>query len=220
MNTPSRIRPHSPYPGAPAYQSAQGAAGAQPYPGAYGAPAGPGYEPADRPADPYGAHGGYAPAFNSAPPVPVAPPPAPAPQFNLPQLGPPYGQVAPFQPLPSYPQQPPAAQAPPRPAPPAGPPGPQHRAMLVVDGTGRQFDLRTGANVIGRGSESDLQLLDQGVSRKHINIDFDGSFATIYDLGSTNGTSVNGHHVASQLLRHGDVIRVGHTKLVFQQDYM
>jgi pSer/pThr/pTyr-binding forkhead associated (FHA) protein len=53
-----------------------------------------------------------------------------------------------------------------------------------------------------------------------VNIDFDGSFATIYDLGSTNGTSVNGHQVASQLLRHGDVVRIGHTKLVFQQDAM
>jgi pSer/pThr/pTyr-binding forkhead associated (FHA) protein len=91
--------------------------------------------------------------------------------------------------------------------------------VVIVDGTGRQFELRHGGNIVGRGSESDLQLLDQGVSRKHVNIDFDGSFATVYDLGSTNGTSVNGHHVASQLLRHGDVIRVGHTKLVFQQDF-
>ena len=97
---------------------------------------------------------------------------------------------------------------------------PQPHAALVVDGTGRQFDLRVGGNIVGRGSESDLQLLDQGVSRKHVNIDYDGSFATIYDLGSTNGTSVNGHHVTSQLLRHGDVVRVGHTKLVFQQDFV
>jgi pSer/pThr/pTyr-binding forkhead associated (FHA) protein len=146
------------------------------------------------------------------PPTQAAPPASG--QFNLPQMGPPYGQVAPFQPLPSYPQQPQNVQAPP-----IQNQGPQHRAMVIVDGTGRQFELQHGGNIIGRGSESDLQLLDQGVSRKHVNIDFDGSFATVYDLGSTNGTSVNGHHVASQLLRHGDVIRVGHTKLVFQQDW-
>ncbi len=40
--------------------------------------------------------------------------------------------------------------------------------------------------------------------------------ATVHDLGSTNGTTVNGHQVGSQLLRHGDVLRLGHTKLVFQ----
>jgi pSer/pThr/pTyr-binding forkhead associated (FHA) protein len=152
------------------------------------------------------------------PPTQAAPAAPPA-QFNIPQMGPPYGQVAPFQPLPSYPQQPAAQSGPPVQAPPNQNHGPQHRAMVIVDGTGRQFELQHGGNIVGRGSESDLQLLDQGVSRKHVNIDFDGSFATVYDLGSTNGTSVNGHHVASQLLRHGDVIRVGHTKLVFQQDW-
>jgi hypothetical protein len=93
-------------------------------------------------------------------------------------------------------------------------------AAVVIDGTGHRHELRTGSNVIGRGTDSDLQLLDQGVSRKHVNVEFDGSFATVYDLGSTNGTEVNGHPVGSQLLRHGDVIRIGHTKLVFQQEHM
>jgi pSer/pThr/pTyr-binding forkhead associated (FHA) protein len=41
--------------------------------------------------------------------------------------------------------------------------------------------------------------------------------AVAYDLGSTNGTSINGHGVQSQQLQHGDVIRVGHTRLVYQQ---
>jgi len=103
----------------------------------------------------------------------------------------------------------------------APPPPAQPRELhtaLIVDGTGRRFDLRRGGNIIGRGSESDLQLLDQGVSRKHMNVEFDGAYATVHDLGSTNGTTVNGHPVGSQVLRHGDVVRVGHTKLVFQQD--
>ena len=72
--------------------------------------------------------------------------------------------------------------------------------------------------VLGRGTDADLQLLDQGVSRRHLDIQFDGNFATAYDLGSTNGTAVNGHEVGSQVLRHGDVIRLGHTRLVFHQD--
>ena len=89
---------------------------------------------------------------------------------------------------------------------------------MVVDETNQRFDLRVGSNVVGRGTDADLQLLDQGISRRHLDIQFDGNFATAYDLGSTNGTSVNGHEVGSQLLRHGDVVRVGHTRLVFHQE--
>lgn len=106
-----------------------------------------------------------------------------------------------------------AQQAPPR--------EPQRRggtAMLIVDQTNRRFDLRTGSNIVGRGTDSDLQLLDQGISRRHLDVQYDGHYATAYDLGSTNGTTVNGHEISSQVLRHGDVIRVGHTRIVFHQD--
>jgi Protein of unknown function (DUF3662)/FHA domain len=107
-----------------------------------------------------------------------------------------------------------------QPGPPAGPPPGivPGRAALVVDSTGQRFDLRQGSNVIGRGSDSDLQLLDQGVSRRHLDVQYDGQRATIYDLGSTNGTTVNGHEVGSHMLRHGDVVRLGHTRMVFQQE--
>jgi pSer/pThr/pTyr-binding forkhead associated (FHA) protein len=89
---------------------------------------------------------------------------------------------------------------------------------VLVDQTNERFVLRMGSNIVGRGSDADLQLLDQGISRRHLDIQFDGNFATVYDLGSTNGTAVNGHEVGSQVLRHGDVIRLGHTRLVFHQD--
>jgi Protein of unknown function (DUF3662)/FHA domain len=125
----------------------------------------------------------------------------------------------PMAPPPQPPQQPqpgPGFQAPP----PSYPP-PAHRptaAMLIVDQTNQRFDLRPGSNVLGRGTECDLQLLDQGISRRHLDVQYDGNFATAYDLGSTNGTTVNGHEISSQLLRHGDVIRVGHTRIVFHQE--
>jgi pSer/pThr/pTyr-binding forkhead associated (FHA) protein len=90
--------------------------------------------------------------------------------------------------------------------------------MLIVDQTNRRFDLRVGSNIIGRGTDSDLQLLDQGISRRHLDVQFDGNVATAYDLGSTNGSTVNGHEISSQVLRHGDVIRVGHTRIVFHQE--
>ena len=116
-----------------------------------------------------------------------------------------------------------APSVPPQPGAYRPPPGAAPRrasAAVVVDGTNRRFDLQMGRNLIGRGTDADLQLLDQGVSRRHAEVQWDGSFATVYDLGSTNGTSVNGHDVASHVLRHGDVIRLGHTKLVFQQEHV
>lgn len=118
----------------------------------------------------------------------------------------------------------PASAPPPSPYAPSAPPAPQppqrHRAAatVVVDQTNQRYELRVGNNIVGRGMDADLQLLDQGISRRHLDIQFDGSSATVYDLGSTNGTSVNGHEVGSQVLRHGDVVRLGHTRLVFQQD--
>jgi hypothetical protein len=120
--------------------------------------------------------------------------------------GPPPPQAQ--QPPPGYHQGPPPYQQPRRPG----------SAMLIVDQTNRRFDLRIGSNIVGRGTDSDLQLLDQGISRRHLDVQFDGHYATAYDLGSTNGTTVNGHEISSQVLRHGDVIRVGHTRIVFHQD--
>ncbi len=108
-------------------------------------------------------------------------------------------------------------RAPPPPYVPAQPPR-QARASFVVDSTNQRYELRHGSNVIGRGSDSDLQLLDQGVSRRHVDVQYDGQRATVYDLGSTNGTTVNGHEIGSHVLRHGDVVRLGHTRMVFNQD--
>ena len=142
------------------------------------------------------------------------------PSYQQPFAGPPPAYAPPaFQP-PLAPQAPaPQNYGPP----PQGYPAPAQQrrgpvAMLIVDQSNRRFDLRTGSNVVGRGSESDLQLLDQGISRRHLDIQYDGNHATAYDLGSTNGTTVNGHEISSQLLRHGDVIRVGHTRIVFHQE--
>jgi hypothetical protein len=136
----------------------------------------------------------------------------------------PYG--APAGPPPGFGAPPPSPYSAPagRPAPqspaPMGSPGERRRASatVVVDETGQRYDLRMGSNILGRGSDSDLQLLDQGVSRRHLDIQFDGENATAYDLGSTNGTTINGHEVGSQILRHGDVLRLGHTRVVFHQE--
>jgi hypothetical protein len=138
-----------------------------------------------------------------------APPPAPS-ATPSPAGGPPFRPASP-QATEQYPPQrhetPPPPQLPRR-----------ISASLVVDQTDQRHELRLGSNVVGRGSDADLQLLDQGVSRRHLDVQYDGTYATVYDLGSTNGTAVNGHEVGSQVLRHGDVIRIGHSRLVFHQE--
>ena len=95
-------------------------------------------------------------------------------------------------------------------------PGVTH--VLVVDGPGTKHVLTAGRNVIGRGTEADIRLPDTGVSRKHVDVVLDGGTATAEDLGSTNGTLVNGRRITRQALSDGDVIRIGHSVLVYRQD--
>ncbi|GHE09682.1 FhaA domain-containing protein [Klenkia taihuensis] len=95
-------------------------------------------------------------------------------------------------------------------------PGVTH--VLVVDGPGTRHVLGAGSNVIGRGTEADIRLPDTGVSRKHVDVVLEGPVASVQDLGSTNGTLVNGRRVGRQPLSDGDVIRIGHSVLVYRQD--
>ena len=92
------------------------------------------------------------------------------------------------------------------------------RHLLTVDGSQQWLELHVGSNVVGRGQDADLRLPDTGVSRRHIDIRFDGQGAVLHDLGSTNGTTVNGHRAQSWQLQHGDVVRLGHTVLVYRQE--
>ncbi|MGX7677336.1 FhaA domain-containing protein [Jatrophihabitans sp. DSM 45814] len=152
--------------------------------------------------------GEYVEPYGSAPiGYPASAPPAYAPP------APPLYEPTGYQANPPPPAQP-VYQAPV----PEPPRRPAFRAHIIVDDTSETHVLRPGSNIIGRGQDTDLQLLDQGVSRRHIDLHLGDGRAVLYDLGSTNGTSVNGHSVQSQQLQHGDVIRVGHTRLVFQQD--
>jgi len=88
--------------------------------------------------------------------------------------------------------------------------------LTIDDGSNRSFDLHGGTTVIGRGQESDFRLPDTGVSRRHLEINWDGHIATLSDLGSTNGTTVNGNPVQTWQLSDGDVIRIGHSTLVYR----
>jgi hypothetical protein len=98
------------------------------------------------------------------------------------------------------------------------PPGPrQLSAMLTLDdGSNRGYQLTQGSNVVGRGQDAQFRLPDTGVSRRHLEITWDGQIAMLADLGSTNGTTVNGTPVQTWQLADGDVVRVGHSSLLFR----
>jgi DNA-binding winged helix-turn-helix (wHTH) protein len=80
------------------------------------------------------------------------------------------------------------------------------------------FLLVKGENVLGREDGLAVRLDAPGVSRRHARILLQEDGATLEDLGSKNGTFVEGARVASpRLLRDGDVVRLGvHVKLVFR----
>jgi hypothetical protein len=99
-----------------------------------------------------------------------------------------------------------------------GRPGTRTSHVLVVDGPGTKHVLEQGSNVLGRGTEADVRLPDTGVSRKHADVQLHGNTVVVEDLGSTNGTLVNGRRVGRQDLADGDVIRIGHSVLVYRQD--
>ncbi|PRZ42789.1 pSer/pThr/pTyr-binding forkhead associated (FHA) protein [Antricoccus suffuscus] len=104
---------------------------------------------------------------------------------------------------------------------PAAPPSPAPAAyqhLIVVDGPNTKHVLKNGKNVIGRGSAADIQITDTGVSRLHAQVVVDQQGADVQDLQSTNGTHVNGRKVSSQRLTHGDVIRLGHSVLVYRYE--
>jgi len=83
---------------------------------------------------------------------------------------------------------------------------------------GQPFHLDKDEIFIGRDLANDLVVEDPEVSRRHARVFVQGNAYLIEDLGSTNGTSVNGQRLtAAAFLRAGDVITLGeHTHLVFE----
>jgi len=86
--------------------------------------------------------------------------------------------------------------------------------VLVVNGVA--FPLREGRNVIGRDPDAQIRLDSAAVSRRHAAIMITGDDAVLQDLGSRNGTHVNGEKLeAARPLRAGDEIRIAQFAIRF-----
>jgi pSer/pThr/pTyr-binding forkhead associated (FHA) protein len=84
---------------------------------------------------------------------------------------------------------------------------------VTLDGRAHRITSRTF--VIGRSRECDLTLTDGNASRRHAEIVQEADTYVVVDLGSTNGTELNGKRITREELTDGDRITVGATDLVF-----
>jgi eukaryotic-like serine/threonine-protein kinase len=160
--------------------------------------------------------GAQAPREPDTPPIPAVPlsgPPVSAPPIT--------------------PATPPAAISQARAAPPATPAGPppatadatlrqtQKPALRVLNGpkAGQVFVIGSGLSLGNNKARNDIALDDSYASRAHAHVDRQGFTFTVTDLGSANGTKVNGRRLAPHtptVLTIGDKIEVGYTLMQFE----
>lgn len=102
----------------------------------------------------------------------------------------------------------------------AEPYGAPHVLVLaVVEGAAIDRALRVTRleSIVGRGDDADVRIEDDEASKHHCRVRFDGGVATVADLGSLNGTLLNGRPIpegTARRVRHLDEITVGNTRLL------
>jgi hypothetical protein len=100
------------------------------------------------------------------------------------------------------------------------------RPRLVISGSqpgtglqaGTTYDLQGPVTLLGRGTDCDLRMVDPGVSRHHAELRVEDGQVVLVDLGSTNGTLVNGQPMRRVVLTDGTNVTLGRTTMVFHQD--
>jgi len=126
----------------------------------------------------------------------------------------------------SSPQTAPPAAAQPASTPAASPPPtgtrsakPQKRFLgkLTPQGGGELIPLLLERLVVGRHRDCDIHLNFSNISGRHCELEFRDGFWQVTDLGSRNGTRVNGQHISTAVLMPGDILRVA--KLRYEIDY-
>jgi DNA-binding NtrC family response regulator/pSer/pThr/pTyr-binding forkhead associated (FHA) protein len=90
--------------------------------------------------------------------------------------------------------------------------------LVIEENNSALFELpASGAVIIGRAPDATLRLEDQSASRHHARVEVGDNGALLYDLGSRNGTRINGERVeAAHTLRSGDLVTICNTALIFR----
>ncbi|WP_410786905.1 FhaA domain-containing protein [Kribbella sp. C-35] len=113
--------------------------------------------------------------------------------------------------VPQYQQPQPPAQQPPR----------RGHPQVMLEVNGRRRPVNPPGVVLGRGTDADIQINDPGVSRRHAEIRLmpegpGGIRVVMVDLGSTNGTLVNGRRTTEAELVDGSTVRIGNTTMTLR----
>jgi hypothetical protein len=88
--------------------------------------------------------------------------------------------------------------------------------MPTLDVAGKRFLLNKAHTSVGRDASADIQIDDNGLSRKHFEIIWDGKNAAVRDLRSTNGTAVNGKKIDEVALADNTLIQAGRSDFTFR----
>lgn len=88
--------------------------------------------------------------------------------------------------------------------------------MPALDVAGKRFLLAKAHTSVGRDASADIQIDDNGLSRKHFEILWDGKSAAVRDLGSTNGTIVAGKKIDELGIADNTVIEAGRSTFTFR----
>ncbi|MEW5855429.1 MAG: FHA domain-containing protein [Myxococcota bacterium] len=94
-----------------------------------------------------------------------------------------------------------------------------HHVVITEGGRSRDVRLKRPRTVFGRAADADVVIDHPKVSRNHAEIVLEGEAATLRDLGSRNGTLVNGQPVESVTLDNGDTFEVGEARVVYKAPF-
>ena len=92
-----------------------------------------------------------------------------------------------------------------------------HLIVLYPQSQFAQIPLEKGTVVLGRGQDADIRFEDELVSRRHCALSFDGFNVSVEDLGSTNGTFVDGNFIHKQILDSDNRLQIG--KMILKVSY-
>ena len=93
------------------------------------------------------------------------------------------------------------------------------KLILTLDGTLiKEYPINQESISIGRSHSNDIQINDETVSVRHALINTFGEETYVEDIGSTNGTLVDGKHISKTLLMQGNVIQMGAHQLIYFSD--
>lgn len=91
--------------------------------------------------------------------------------------------------------------------------------LIVTKGAqaGSIYQLKADTTSVGRSGTNGIRIDDSNVSSEHLRIRCENGEFTLVDLGSTNGTRINGRQMHQHVLRHNDRVQIGETVLLFKK---